>query len=97
VVDDQAALLADLDYHQDMAARDLVAEALRLSAAERGRIVRELIDSLDRDETNEPGEVERAWATELESRATDLLGGDSSGRDLATVCAELESRRPAKK
>ena len=80
-----------------MAARDLLAEALGLPVAERGRIVRRLIDSLDQDEAEEPGEAERAWAAELELRATQALGGESSARDLDDVCADLEARRPSNK
>ena len=80
-----------------MAARDLLIEVLGLPPAERGRIVRRLIDSLDQDEAEEPGEVERAWAAELELRATQALGGESSARDLDDVCAELEAKYPAKK
>ena len=80
-----------------MAARDLLAEALGLPPAERGRIVRRLINSLDQDEAEEPGEAERAWAAELELRATQAIGGESSARDLDEVCAELEAKLPSKK
>jgi|1185.fasta_scaffold111993_2 putative addiction module component (TIGR02574 family) len=80
-----------------MAARDLLAEALTLPPAERGRIVRELISSLDQNEAEDPAEVERAWAAELEARATRALRGESTARDLDLVCDEIESgRRPAK-
>lgn len=80
-----------------MAARDLLTEALALPPAERGRIVRRLIDSLDQDEAEQPGEVERAWAAELELRATQALSGESSARDLDQVCTELEAKRPSKR
>ncbi len=79
-----------------MAARDLLAEVLGLPPAERGKIVRELILSLDHDEAEDPAEVERAWAAELEQRATLALRGDSSARDLDVVCDELEAKRRSK-
>jgi putative addiction module component (TIGR02574 family) len=80
-----------------MAARDLLAEALGLPPAERGRIVRRLIDSLDQDEAEQPGEVERAWAVELELRAAQALDGDSNARHMDDVFADLEAKYPAKK
>ena len=80
-----------------MAARDLLAEALGLPVAERGRIVRRLIESLDQDAAEDPGEVERAWAAELEVRATEALGGATTARGVDEVCAELEAKYPAKR
>jgi putative addiction module component (TIGR02574 family) len=78
-----------------MAVRDALNEALGLPPAERGHIVRHLIDSLDREE--DPAEVERAWAAELELRASQAIAGESSVRDLDEVCAELETKRPSRK
>jgi putative addiction module component (TIGR02574 family) len=80
-----------------MAAQDVLNEALGLPPAERGRIVRHLIDSLDREEAEDPAEVERAWAAELELRASQAIAGESSARDLDDVCAELEAKRLSKK
>ena len=48
----------------------LEAEALRLSAAERARLVEKLIASLDADP-----EVEDAWAAEVERRQAQLESG----------------------
>ena len=76
-----------------MAARDLLIEVLGLPPAERGRIVRELIVSLDQDDAEDPAEVERAWAAELEQRAARSARGESSARDLSVVCDELEAKR----
>ena len=76
-----------------MATGDLLDEALKLPTEERGRIVHELIRSLDEDETEPPDEVERAWAIELERRATRALRGESVSRNLNTVCDELEAKR----
>jgi hypothetical protein len=79
-----------------MAARDLLDEALKLPIEERGRIVHELIRSLDEGEAEDPAEVERAWAAELEQRAMRALRGGSPGRDLHAVCDELEAKRRPK-
>lgn len=48
----------------------LAAEALRLSAAERARLVERLIASLDIDP-----EVEEAWAAEVERRNAEIESG----------------------
>ena len=79
-----------------MAAKDVLDQALRLSLAERSEIVRELIRSLDAEEGEDPDEVERAWAAELVQRAERALRGEPAGRDLATVCDELEAKRRPK-
>ena len=76
-----------------MAVRDLLDEALKLPLVERARIVQELIQSLDDDEAEDPAEVERAWAVELEHRAVRAVRGESVGRDLDAVCDELEAKR----
>jgi putative addiction module component (TIGR02574 family) len=78
-----------------MAARDLLTEALGLPAAERGRMVRELIRSLDKTADVDPAEVERAWGSELDRRAAEV-SSDSSARDLNDVCDELDARRGSK-
>jgi len=80
-----------------MASRDVLAEALKLPTKERGRIVHELIRSLEQDEADDPSEIEQAWAAELEQRAARVLRGETSGRDLHAVCDELEAKRPPKK
>ena len=46
------------------------AEALRLSAAERARLVERLIASLDADP-----EIEEAWAAEVERRHAEIESG----------------------
>ena len=48
----------------------LEAEALRLSAAERARLVERLIASLDADP-----EIEEAWAAEVERRHAEIESG----------------------
>ena len=49
------------------------AEALRLSATERARLIERLIASLDVDP-----EVEEAWATEVERRNSEVESGKVS-------------------
>ena len=78
-----------------MTSRDLLTEALELPPAERAR-VRHLILSLDQDQAADPAAAGRAWAAELEGRAEHALRGESSARDLADACAELEAKRPSK-
>ena len=77
----------------DMATPNLLDEALKLPTQERGRIVHELIRSLDEEESEPAADVERAWAVELERRATRALRGESVSRDLLTVCDELDAKR----
>jgi putative addiction module component (TIGR02574 family) len=73
-----------------MAERDILNEALKLSPEERARIAQELLRSLDEDADEDPAAVEAAWAVEIERRAVRAQRGQSSGRDLAVVCDELE-------
>lgn len=79
-----------------MSARDLLEEALKLPAKERGQMVRELIRSLDAGE-DDPAEVERAWAAELEDRVEAVRSGEVTARDGNAVCddvlANLRARR----
>jgi len=51
----------------------LEAEALRLPAADRARLVERLITSLDADP-----DVEEAWAAEVERRSAQLDSGEAS-------------------
>lgn len=53
----------------------------------------DLIKSLEAGETEDPSAVERAWAAELEERATKALSGESPGRSLETFCDELKAKR----
>ena len=76
-----------------MATRDLLSEALQLSPSERGRIVRELISSLDRNSEEDSISVERAWVEEIEERAAAAASNDTPVRDLGAVCEELRAKR----
>jgi putative addiction module component (TIGR02574 family) len=79
-----------------MAVRDLLDEALRLPPSERGRLVHDLIKSLEDSEHEDPVAVDQAWAEELDRRATRALSGETNGRSLDAVCDELEAKRHQK-
>jgi len=57
----------------------LLQEALKLPRRERADVAAELLASLDDDLTDDPQELERAWAAEIERRARRVLAGDSAG------------------
>jgi hypothetical protein len=67
-------------------------EALKLPAGDRGRIVRELIRSLDEDSAEDAASVEAAWGVELEARARRARAGEP-GVDLDTVLERIDSKR----
>lgn len=87
---------AVVNYGPAMAARDLLDEALKLPPTERGRLVHDLIRSLEDAEAEDPRVVEQAWDSELEERATRALSGESQGKSLEAVCDELEAKRHRK-
>lgn len=55
--------------------KDVAAKALQLSAAERARLVDELIRSLDGEPDGEPSEVAAAWEQEIARRLNDMEAG----------------------
>lgn len=65
----------------------LVVEAMRLSAAERARLIERLIASLDAD----PG-VEEAWAAEVERRNAEIESGAVSPVPGPEVLARLRAK-----
>jgi putative addiction module component (TIGR02574 family) len=67
---------------------DLEQKALRLSATQRARLARVLLESLD-DETEE--DVEAAWAVEAKRRSEELRSGRVKGRTSAQVHARARS------
>lgn len=54
-------------------------DALRLPRRERADIAAELLASLDDELTDDPQELEKAWAAEIERRARRVLAGESTG------------------
>ena len=67
---------------------DLEQKALRLSATQRARLARVLLESLD-DEADE--DVEAAWAAEAKRRSEELRSGRVRGRTSAQVHARARS------
>ena len=57
--------------------KHLLHEAMRLSADDRAELAAELLASLD--EPGDSGDIEAAWAAEIERRARRVLAGESSG------------------
>ena len=60
-------------------AQELLREALMLPIADRADVAAELLASLDAAETENPAEVEAAWAAEIERRARRVIAGGSAG------------------
>ena len=67
-------------------------EALRLPRRERADVAAELLASLDDDLTDDPQELEKAWAAEIERRARRVLAGESAGTPWAEVKQRIERR-----
>jgi len=68
-----------------MSTDELLAEALRLSRAERARVAEELLSSLE-----EPADdVAAAWATELERRSREVAEGRVQTVPWETVRTEI--------
>jgi putative addiction module component (TIGR02574 family) len=67
-------------------AEQILREALTLPAEDRADVAAELLASLD-----EPadGDVEAAWAAEIERRARRVLSGESSGTDWKEARARI--------
>lgn len=64
----------------------LEAEALRLSAEERARLVERMIASLEGDD-----DVEEAWAAEVERRNAEIESGTVGMLDGPTALAKLKA------
>ena len=60
-------------------AQELLREALTLPVNQRADVAAELLASLDEASTEDPAEVEAAWAAEIEKRARRVMAGESSG------------------
>jgi putative addiction module component (TIGR02574 family) len=60
-------------------AQELLREALTLPVRERADVAAELLASLDDAKTENPAEVEAAWAAEIEKRAHRVMSGESAG------------------
>jgi putative addiction module component (TIGR02574 family) len=65
-------------------AQELLREALTLSPNERADFAAELLASLD-ETTENPADVQAAWAVEIERRARRVLAGESAGESWQDV------------
>ena len=67
-------------------ARDLLTEALELPLDERAKMAAELLESLDDAE----GQVEEAWANEIQQRVAAARAGELASTDWRTVLERVE-------
>jgi putative addiction module component (TIGR02574 family) len=76
-------------------AQELLREAMALPVKERADLAAELLASLDDAASEDPAEVEAAWAAEIERRARRAVAGETAGVPWEDVRrrAESESRR----
>jgi putative addiction module component (TIGR02574 family) len=70
----------------------LKSDALELSSSERAELAHVLIASLDEESHEDPAEVERAWAEEIERRMAEYHSGAVRPIPAAEVFAEARSR-----
>lgn len=70
----------------------LLQEALRLPRRERVDVAAELLASLDEELTEDPQELEKAWAAEIERRARRVLAGESTGTPWEDVEQRIRAR-----
>jgi putative addiction module component (TIGR02574 family) len=71
-------------------AQELLREVLALPVDERADVAAELLASLDNG-SEDPAEVEAAWATEIERRARRVLAGARVGASWQDVRARAEA------
>ena len=57
----------------------LLKEALKLPVRDRADVAAELLASLDDQPLEDPEEVAKAWAAEIERRGRRVLAGESAG------------------
>jgi putative addiction module component (TIGR02574 family) len=76
-----------------MAARDVLADVLRLPPEERARLALELIRSLD---DGEDPDAARAWEAEVERRATEAESGTAQTMTLDEYREHVRARRAAR-
>ena len=76
-------------------AQELLRDAMALPVKERADLAAELLASLDDAASEDPAEVEAAWAAEIERRARLVMAGETAGIPWEDVRrrAEAELRR----
>jgi len=70
--------------------QEVLAQAMQLSSKDRGRLIDELVESLD-DEPAEPG-VEEAWGEEIKRRVDEIRTGKVELIPGEEVMRELKTR-----
>ena len=75
-----------------MTRASLLAEALRLPVEERAKLITELIATVDDASTDDPTEVEQAWAAELELRIARADASPDEGIDWSELRAQLVAK-----
>jgi putative addiction module component (TIGR02574 family) len=70
----------------------LLKEALKLPVKDRADVAAELLASLDDQPLEDPEEVAKAWAAEIERRGRRVLAGESAGVPWEEVRCRLEER-----
>ena len=79
-----------------MSTDELLAEALRLTRADRARVAEELLSSLEEPDDD----VAAAWASELERRSPEVAEGSVQPTSWSTarteILKELEQRRASR-
>ena len=68
------------------------AEALQLSASERARLARRLLESLEEGAPEDQAEIERAWQSEIERRVADFEAGGTKTIPASEVIREARAR-----
>jgi len=71
-------------------ARQVLRDALALPLDERADVAAQLLASLD-DSSEDPAEVEAAWAAEIEKRAQRVMDGSPAGTSWQDVRSRAES------
>ncbi|MCB1033884.1 MAG: addiction module protein [Acidobacteria bacterium] len=70
----------------------LLEEVLRLPQRDRAEVAAEILASLDDSPAEDPAEIEKAWALEIELRARRALAGETSGASWGEVRRRIEGR-----
>jgi len=71
---------------------DIATQASALSLQDRARLAHQLLRSLDEGEDDDPAEVERLWAIEIERRVDELDRGLVETFDGEEVMAQARAR-----
>jgi putative addiction module component (TIGR02574 family) len=75
-----------------MTRASILTEALRLPVEERAKLITELFATVDDGSTDDPAEIEQAWAAELEMRIASADASPDAGIDWADLRAQLMAK-----